>query len=333
MALRSAALAALLVLPGRPALAAPARDAGSLETAWALSRTFKPGLTGHVPSPSGLGSCVFASATGRPASAQAVAEAIARSRVVSVGETHDQANDHLAQLEVLKSLAASPGDQVAVGFEMLNESLQGVLDDYASGKLSESEFLQKADWQKEWGFPFSLYKPIFDFIRDHRLKALALNAPRKLVTKTARLGLEGLSIEDGAMLPKDMALSQDPRYLEFLKAAFGGHGSPASSLSLLAMPGVTWEHYLQAMMIWNEVMAANAAAYLNANSDSALLVLAGNGHVMYGSGIPFGIGRRAAGASQTTFYTEGSSNCPASLPERLSGMADFVWLVPHDMNR
>jgi uncharacterized iron-regulated protein len=310
-------------------MAAPARDAGSLEAAWALGRAFKPSLTEHPAPPSGPGTCVFSGASGLPASAQAVAEALARSRAVSVGETHDQANDHLAQLEVLKALAAAHGNKIAVGFEMLNESLQGVLDDYASGKLSESEFLDQADWKKEWGFPFPLYKPIFDFIRDHRLKALALNAPRGLVTKTARVGLEGLAPEEKALLPKDMELSQDPRYLEFLKAAFGGHGAGARAFRILAMPGVTWENYLQAMMIWNEVMAANASAYLNNNASSALLVVAGNGHVMYGAGIPFGIGRRAPGAGQTTVYTEGSSDCPASLPQDLTGMADFVWFVPH----
>ncbi|MCX5795067.1 MAG: ChaN family lipoprotein [Elusimicrobia bacterium] len=304
-----------------------------LAAALLLAPAGKRGPAGPAAPSSGPGACVLAGATGQPAPPQAVAEAIARSRAVSVGETHDQANDHLAQLEVLKALAASHGDKVAVGFEMLNESLQGVLDDYAAGRLSEAEFLAKADWQKEWGFPFALYKPLFDLIREHRLKALALNAPRGLVTKTARVGLEGLTPEERALLPKDMALSQDPRYMEFLKAAFGGHGAAAKEFRLLAMPGVTWEHYLQAMMIWNEVMAANASAYLNADSGSALLVVAGNGHVMYGAGIPFGIGRRAPGALQTTFYTEGSSECPASLPEGLSGMADFVWFVPHAASR
>jgi uncharacterized iron-regulated protein len=262
-----------------------------------------------------------------------VAEALARSRAVSVGETHDQANDHLAQLEALKGLAAAHGDKVAVGFEMLNEGLQGVLDDYASGRLPEEEFLRRADWQKEWGFPFPLYKPLFDFVRERGLKAVALNAPRGLVTKTARLGLEGLSAEERARLPKDMKLSDDPRYRAFLRAAFAGHGGGSAQFRALAMPNVTWERYLQAMMIWNEVMAANAASRLNADPDSAFLVVAGNGHVMYGAGIPFGISRRAPGAAQATFYTEGGASCPASLPEDLSGLADFVWLVPHDAGR
>lgn len=282
----------------------------------------------------GPGACVFSGSSGAPASPKAVAEALARSRAVSVGETHDQANDHLAQLEVLKGLAAAHGDRVTVGFEMLHSGLQGVLDEYASGKLSEEEFLRQADWQKEWGFPFALYKPLFDFIRERGLKAAALNAPRGLVTKTARLGLEGLSAEEKARLPKDMKLSDDPRYMEFLRAAFGGHGKAAPALrALAAMPNVTWEHYLEAMMIWNEVMADNAAARLNADPGSAFLVVAGNGHVMYNAGIPYGLSRRAPDAAQATFYTEGAGSCPASLPADLSGLADFVWMVPHDEGR
>jgi uncharacterized iron-regulated protein len=307
--------------------------AAALEAAWNAA----PGLRLNPPARSrpaqGPGACVFSGAGGQPASLPAVAEALARSRAVSVGETHDQANDHLAQLEVLKGLAAAHGGKVTVGFEMLNEGLQGVLDDYASGGLSEEEFLRKADWQKEWGFPFALYKPLFDFIRERGLKAAAINAPRNLVTKTARLGLEGLSAQEKARLPEDMKLSDDPRYRAFLRAAFAGHGGASAQFRALAMPSVTWEHYLQAMMVWNEVMAANAASRLNADPDSAFLVVAGNGHVMYGAGIPFGISRRAPAAAQATFYTEGGASCPASLPEDLAGLADFVWLVPHDAGR
>ncbi|HAM35741.1 MAG TPA: hypothetical protein DEB40_06640 [Elusimicrobia bacterium] len=305
--------------------AAPACPALSLEAAWSASRELlsrrqapNRSQTGARPGP---GTCLFNGKTGQPASAQDVLTALERSRAVSVGETHDQPNDHLAQLEALKSLAAVRDNKVAVGFEMLNESLQPVLDAYASGTISESDFLEQSGWKQEWGFSFALYRPLFDFIRGHRLKALALNAPRGIVTKTARLGIAGLSAEEKALLPKDMELSQDPRYLAFLKAAFSGHKA--------GMPGVTWAHYLEAMMIWNEVMAANVAAYLNANADSAVLIAAGNGHVMYGAGIPFGVGRRAPGAGQTTFYTEGSAVCPKLLSADLSGLADFIWLVPH----
>ncbi|MFA6003541.1 MAG: ChaN family lipoprotein [Elusimicrobiota bacterium] len=321
----------------------PARAADlPLDSAWSasqalLSRAARP--TGPRIRAAGPGGCVFDGRFGRPAAPADAAAAWARSRAVSVGETHDQANDHLVQLEALKAMFAAHGKKTVVGFEMLNMNLQSVLDAYAAGRLSEAEFLEQADWKKEWGFPFPLYKPIFDFIREQGLQAIALNAPRSLVARTARLGLDGLSPEEKAILPRNMQLSSDPRYRAFLKEAFGGHGRQAAyrafraealrDPNLKGMPVVSWEHYLEAMMIWNEVMADRVAQRLNQDAGSAVLVAAGNGHVMYGAGIPFGISRRAPGAAQTTVFTEGGPTCPSALPEGLAGIADYVWVVPH----
>ncbi len=84
------------------------------------------------PSPSNPGLCVFSGVGGSALGAQAFEAAIRASDVVCVGETHDQANDHLAQLEALKALYGARGQKTAVGFEMLNLTLQPVLDDYAA---------------------------------------------------------------------------------------------------------------------------------------------------------------------------------------------------------
>jgi len=54
---------------------------------------------------------------------------------------------------------------------MLDQALQPVLDDYASGKITDEEFLSRRDWKKEWGFDFSMYKPLFDFIAANNLSA------------------------------------------------------------------------------------------------------------------------------------------------------------------
>ena len=100
----------------------------------------------------GPGFCIFGGWSGKPFNTEAAFRSVIwKSDVVYVGETHDQIKDHLAQLEALKALRVVRGVKVAVGFEMLNMTLQPVLDDYVFGKLSEEEFLQKADWAKEWG--------------------------------------------------------------------------------------------------------------------------------------------------------------------------------------
>jgi len=282
-----------------------------------------PAVPGLPLSADGPGFCVFSGVTGEAGNMDTVKAAVAKSRAVYVGETHDQANDHLAQLEALKMLYAVRGKDTAVGFEMLNVKLQPILDSYASGAISEAEFLVKADWKKEWGFPFEIYKPIFDFVREKGLKAFALNIPRGIVSKVARNGLKALTAEENALLPADMQMSKDPRYLDFLRESFDGHGaSPMPST-------ITWENYLDAMMIWNEVMGAGAAAYLNSNPAGGIVVVAGNGHVQYNAAIPFSTARRVPGLESASFYTEGAQACPSSLTEEMKGMADFVWYLQH----
>ena len=267
----------------------------------------------YAAAPAGL--CVLDSAAGTRLSPENFMAVIAGADVVSVGETHDQVKDHQAQLEALKALYAARGEKIAVGFEMLNTTLQPVLDDYAAGSLSEAEFLRKADWAKEWGFDFNLYKPIFDFIREKGLKALALNLPKKIVSKIARTGLEALPAEDKLYLPGDLKVTTNERYIAFVHGSFDGQMADMFK----------FENYLAAMSAWNETMGAGMAKFLNANPGYAGLVAAGSGHVIFNAGIPASIASRAPGLRQVSFYPQPAASCPAALPAGDAGLADYVW--------
>lgn len=273
-----------------------------------------------APSPAGPGFCIFGGASGAPlAGEQAFRAAVAAADVVYAGETHDQLQDHLAQLEALKALQAARGPKVAVGFEMLNFTLQPVLDAYASGAISEAEFLKQADWQKEWGFDFALYRPLFDFIREHKLKALALNLPKRIVSKIARVGLDGLTAEEKALLPAGLQVTANERYIAYIRETFEGHGdNPMSGM-------FKFENYLAAMSAWNETMGAGLASFLNANPGYAGLAVAGSGHVIFNAGIPASVMSRTSGLRHVSFYPQQAAACPAALPAADAGLADYVW--------
>ncbi|OGR68187.1 MAG: hypothetical protein A2081_02540 [Elusimicrobia bacterium GWC2_61_19] len=264
------------------------------------------------------GFCIFNGRDGVPGAA-AFNAAVAASDLVCVGESHDQANDHLAQLEALKALYAARGRNVAVGFEMLNMTLQPVLEDYAAGRLSEAEFLLKADWRKEWGFDFNLYKPIFDFIREKKLAAIALNLPKKVVAKIARTGLAGLSPEEAKYLPANLHVTTDERYIAYIRQSFDGQMSDMFK----------FENYLAAMSAWNEAMGARLADFLNANPGFAALSVAGSGHMIYNAGIPASVKARAPGARITTYFMQGSAACPGAFPAADKDLGDYIWYVRH----
>jgi uncharacterized iron-regulated protein len=246
-----------------------------------------------------------------------------RSQVVYVGETHDQPLDHQAQLAALKAMRIARGSKIAVGFEMLDSTLQPVLDDYAAGKLTEEEFLAKVDWKKAWGFDFAMYKPLFDMIVQNKLRALALNVPHGVVSKIARGGLESLSSDERKLLPEKVEITKHKKYNDYLKESFGGHGdNPMAKI-------ITIDNYLASMAAWNEGMGARIADFVNANPGYEVLVVAGNGHVMYNAAIPASVKARVEKVRQASFYTENAPKCPETMPKEHKDLANYMWYINH----
>ncbi|PIS46528.1 MAG: hypothetical protein COT17_08120 [Elusimicrobia bacterium CG08_land_8_20_14_0_20_51_18] len=240
-----------------------------------------------------------------------------------IGESHDQAECHIAQLKAIMGLNEVRQGKVAVGFEMLNSTLQPILDEYAEGKISDEEFLEKANWKKEWGFDFKLYEPIFSYIRRNKLKALALNVPRKIVSKTARGGLKALTEEEKKLTAKKVKINKDKKYVAYLRETYGGHGdNPMNRI-------MTFDNYLASMAVWNESMAEKAADFLNANKGWAFAVVAGNGHVQYNAAIPWSVKKRTKKLNHLSIYTEDLAN-RASFVRNPEPLADIIWFVPFE---
>lgn len=270
------------------------------------------------------GFCIFGAQSGKPFDSEAAFKSVVwKSDIVYVGETHDQLQDHRAQLEALKAMRQARGSKIVVAFEMLNMTLQPVLDDYAAGKITEQEFLQKADWSKEWGFDFNLYKPLFDFIRENKLKALALNLPKEIVSKIAREGLEGLSSEEKQYLPEKVQITKHKKYTDYMKKSFAEHGDSPMVKTF------KFENYLASMCAWNEGMGSRLADFMNNNPGYSALAVVGNGHVLYNAAIPASVKARAEKLRQASFYTEDAALCPDTMPAEAKNMANYIWYIAH----
>lgn len=223
---------------------------------------------------------------------------IQASDIIYVGETHTSTFSHTIQLEVIKMLYKKKGNDIAVGFEMLNKTLQPYLDEFIEGKIDEEEFLKKINWEKEWGFDYGLYKPIFDFIRENKLKAVALNVPRGVVSKVARGGLEALTENEKSLIAKKIKVTKHKEYNKYLKETFYGHGeNPMNRI-------MSFENYKLAMAVWNESMGEVVAEFVKKNPKYSFVVIAGNGHVMYNAAIPWSCKKRTKGLKHLSIYTE-----------------------------
>lgn len=208
---------------------------------------------------------------------------LAAKRVVFVGEFHDRYDHHLNQLEIIKRLYAADRT-LAIGVEYLQQPFQSKVDDFIAGRSSEQEFLRATEYYQGWGYDYRLYAPIFRFARDNQIPVRALNVPKVMASQVGKGGFASLSAEQRAYLPKDIPPADDA-YKARLRSAFEGHGAKAK-------PG-DFDRFVEAQVTWDEGMATSAAKYLNDNPIRRMVILAGSGHISYGSGIPKRLARQA----------------------------------------
>jgi len=220
--------------------------------------------------------------TGVLVSPQQMLDIAADSRVVYVGETHDNPASHRLELLALQGLEERHPGKVAMGMEMFTRSQQPVLDKWVSGELDEKSFVKASRWYDTWKMDFDYYRDLLLFARDRHIPIIALNADKSLVQAVRSKPLEELSAEEKAQLPQmDM---NDPYQRGMAEAIFSGHSHAK----------VHMEGFLRVQTLWDETMAESAARFLASpqGKERHLLVVAGGNHINYGFGIPRRVFRR-----------------------------------------
>jgi uncharacterized iron-regulated protein len=168
-------------------------------------------------------------------------------RLLLVGESHTDADFHLAQLRVIQELQRS-GREVLIGLEMYPETEQRWLDAWSTGALTEEGFLSLSRWYKNWGYNWGYYREIFLFARDHGLRMYALNAPREVVAAVGKKGLAGLTPEEAAHIAPHVDTAS-PEHRALFKAFFEGD-DPLHS----AMPPEQLDRMYEAQCTWDATM-------------------------------------------------------------------------------
>ena len=203
--------------------------------------------------------------TGLKVSFDQMQDVISTSRVIYIGETHDNIEAHRAQLKIIEDLTRRFPRKISVGMEMFRRSAQKDLDRWNKRELSLSEF--KKLFRRNWGNGYALYKPIFDYINKNNIPLIGLKSNKK--TEDQFRKNESSNTNN---LPK---IDFDDRYhRSFSMSIFGGHQAMEKPYRML--------------LLWEETMAKTVAHFLKNpdNANSKLVVLAGGFHVQYGFGIP-----------------------------------------------
>ena len=236
--------------------------------------------------------------------------ALANKRVVFIGEQHARYEHHLSQLEIIRRLHALH-PQLTIGMEMFQQPFQRYLDEYVAGNIDEQAMLRATEYYRRWRMDYRHYAPILRYARKYRLPVIALNVPTELTRKVGHVGLDGLNDEDRQQLPADIAPA-DEAYRQRLKEVFDYHPNDKEH---------SFEHFLEAQLLWDEGMAERAAVYLEEHPDHHLVVIAGNQHLAWGSAIPQRLQRRT---EVTAAIILNSWDGPVK-----PGLADFL-LLPEE---
>jgi uncharacterized iron-regulated protein len=242
-----------------------------------------------------------------PQRTEAVVPQLADKRVVFIGEDHERYDEHLSQLEIIQRLHMVAPDHWAIGVEYFQRRFQPYLDAYIAGNITEREFLSKAEYFERWGYDYRLYRPIFRYAREQRIPLVALNAERELTDEVGKLGLEALPPADRGRLPQQID-QPESAYRQRLREAFDEHPGAASG---------DFERFVEVQSVWDEAMGQTVSNYLDAHPDKGMVVLAGSGHIAFGSGIPSRVKRRLPDATIAILL-------PADKPDDDAEGADYI---------
>lgn len=243
-----------------------------------------------VPSPG-----AFLTSSGQPLNDQDMVRLSQNKDFILIGESHTNPCDHTVQARLIEILASN-GVRFSIGLEMLPITAQPVLDRFNARQISAENFGREAEWEKLWGYPYALYKPVFELAEQYRLPVAALNTPRAVLTAFRDHGESALTSAERALLPRRI-IDASPVQKKALEAQVGLHqtmrqsrpgSSPQQAEHARPSRDDMAEKFYLVQAVWDSMMAEQALHW-RTRLNQPMLILAGAGHVEHGWGIEYRI--------------------------------------------
>ncbi|MEZ5842432.1 MAG: ChaN family lipoprotein [Hyphomicrobiaceae bacterium] len=253
-------------------------------------------------------------------------EMIARLRAASfrlIGEIHDNPDHHRIQAWLIA--ATHDAGRGAVVFEHIRADQVGALATFAAlpdVEKTPARLLDLLVWEKSGWPPRALFEPLFAAVLSKGLAIVAGDAARDTVRSVARRGASSVSTSEQARLAfaDDLPEAEASALLDELEA------SHCRLLPRTAFAGMALAQRFRDAHL--------ARAMVDAAIGGPVTLVAGNGHVHAGRGVPWHLGRMAAGATIVTIalieVSEGKFDAAAAAPADATGkpIADFVIFTP-----
>lgn len=262
--------------------------------------------------------------TGSASTLDAVIASADKNDVIFLGEEHDDPTGHALEAEIFKRLVEKYNGKrtVILSLEMFERDVQVVVDEYLDGLISEQQFLASS---RPWPRYKMDYRPLVELAKEHGLRVVAANAPRRYVNMVSRLGRDSLlklsPAAKGWLAPLPYP-EPSKAYSEKFNALMGGSPESLNNANPI----------LYSQALWDATMADSVRKALDASPGALVVHLNGGFHTESRLGtFEQLIGYRPK--TKAIVVTMKSVSDISSFDADMKGLGDFIILTDSSLPR
>jgi len=270
------------------------------------------------------------SRSGQSLGVDALVERMAAADVVYLGESHDNADHHAKQKQLLEALVAR-GMMPVLGFEFFDVGQTGYLQQYVSGQASmmqlhggaspltpEQRLRRQLGWQERSDRDWDFYFQLIELAKTHQLSIFGADLAAGIKLRLSRVGISGLNPVESYQLVRMQNPGDDYRELMYAKFREGHCGwGEEPMLSRLYQ---TWNAR-------NNRMAESIVQMASGSDGAPVVMILGNGHTEHNRAVYGQVAYLNPGLQQLNLALQPISIDPSPLADYLAattvGATDF----------
>ena len=235
--------------------------------------------------------------------------------IIFIGETHNCPVAHWLEYQITSDIIKRSHKGLVLGAEMFETDNQLLVDEYTQGVISSDKFEAEA---KLWDNYWTDYSALLYLAREHSLRFVATNVPRRYASYVKDNGLEALhNLSDEArklMAPLPIAFEKDSQNEEM----FG-------FMQLMGGKGASESHYVEAQALKDATMAW----FISQNFERKFIHYNGNFHSDNRGGIIPYLEQYLPGKKIVTICSARQDDI-RSLDKENRSRADYIIIAPTD---
>ena len=288
-----------------------------------------PAAAPVAPAPGPARYRVVAAATRQETTFESMTAHLSRAKVIFFGEQHDDPATHAAELELLEDIGRS-GRRVIVSLEMFERDVQGVLDDYLAGRVTEEQFLARS---RPWPRYSADYRALVELAKQRGWRVLAANVPRPIASSVGRVGLAVLDTLSVTRpnVAREVSCPRDAYHARFMEQMRAHGPGPAGAAQGDSLPTDMAERFYLAQCVKDETMAESIVEALRRGPRDALVVhFNGAFHSDYSQGVVERVRRREPRWALLTITALPVPDPANAAFDQHRGRADFLIFTRRD---